>query len=239
MEDSGAILAHISSLKEMLDQVNEEIETNIQITREIESSIVRCEEIESDLATRESELIKTSGMLKFDTVGYVTVAADFRASVSSLEEELCCLKMKRDEIVNRMDEKRENFTALCLEFQREIDKREKCEVRTLLSEKDSLENEIQLLDKKNNVLKNSVLAFVEEILEDLQSSNSGNVVFYKSYEFAILLLTSDFNREYELCGDAAFLVWMDTVGASGLRCLTCGYLPEALVKLQTSYAYRF
>ncbi|XP_057456953.1 GRIP domain-containing protein RUD3-like isoform X2 [Lotus japonicus] len=172
MEDSGTILAHISSLKEMLDQVNEEIEANIQITREIESSIVKCEEIESDLAAKEAELIKMSCMLQFDTVGYGAVAADFRASVSALEKELCCLKMKRDEIVNLMDVKREKFTALCLEFQIEIDKRENCKVRTLLSEKDSLENEIQLLEKKNNVLKNSVLAFVEEILEDLHSSNS-------------------------------------------------------------------
>jgi hypothetical protein len=47
-------------------------------------------------------------------------------------------------------------------------------VRTLLSEKYSLENEIKLLDEKNSVLKNSVLAFVEEILEDLHDSNSGN-----------------------------------------------------------------
>ncbi|KAG5007990.1 hypothetical protein JHK85_026532 [Glycine max] len=172
MEDSGAILAHISSLKEMLDQVNEEIEANIQVTREIESSIVKCEEIEADLATREAELIRTSAMLQFDTVGYVTVAADFRDSVSTLEKELCCLKVKRDEIVSKVDENRENFTTLCLEFQREIDKREDCEVRVLLSEKHSLENEIQLLDKKNNVLKNSVLAFVEEILENLHSSNS-------------------------------------------------------------------
>ncbi|XP_028181555.1 uncharacterized protein LOC114368521 [Glycine soja] len=216
MEDSGAILAHISSLKEMLDQVNEEIEANIQVTREIESSIVKCEEIEADLATREAELIRTSAMLQFDTVGYVTVAvnpcfkrpkptnriywlvilfflfhlcavlqffsfysfiADFRDSVSTLEKELCCLKVKRDEIVSKVDEKRENFTTLCLEFQREIDKREDCEVRVLLSEKHSLENEIQLLDKKNNVLKNSVLAFVEEILENLHSSNSGSIFF--------------------------------------------------------------
>lgn len=56
MEDSGAILAHISSLKEMLDQVNEEIEANIQITREIESGIVKCEENEADLASRETEV---------------------------------------------------------------------------------------------------------------------------------------------------------------------------------------
>jgi len=98
MEDSGTMLAHISSLKEMLDQVgmnlclsslfflhsllicvgekqvNEEIEANIEITREIESSIVKCEEIEADLATREADLIKTSALLQFDTVGYVTVA---------------------------------------------------------------------------------------------------------------------------------------------------------------------
>ncbi|BAT91287.1 hypothetical protein VIGAN_06260600 [Vigna angularis var. angularis] len=64
------------------------------------------------------------------------------------------------------------FTTLCLEFQKEIDKKEDCEVRSLLLEKDSLENEIELMDKKNNVLENSVLAFVEEILEDLHSSNS-------------------------------------------------------------------
>ncbi|XP_020972829.1 uncharacterized protein LOC110269378 [Arachis ipaensis] len=153
MEDTATILAHISSLKEMLDQVNEEIEANIQVTREIESSIVKCEEIEIDLENKEAELIKTSGILQFENVGFVTVAADLRASVSSLEKELGSLKMKRNEIVNGMDEKR-------------------CEARTLLSEKHSLENEIQLLDKKNDVLKNSVLAFVEEILEDLHSSNS-------------------------------------------------------------------
>ncbi|KAL1324738.1 hypothetical protein HN51_034891 [Arachis hypogaea] len=172
MEDTATILAHISSLKEMLDQVNEEIEANIQVTREIESSIVKCEEIEIDLENKEAELIKTSGILQFENVGFVTVAADLRASVSSLEKELGSLKMKRNEIVNGMDEKREMFTKLCLDFQRDIDKRENCEARTLLSEKHSLENEIQLLDKKNDVLKNSVLAFVEEILEDLHSSNS-------------------------------------------------------------------
>lgn len=74
---------------------------------------------------------------------------------------------------------REEFTALCLKFQREIDKRENFKVRTLLSEKYSLESEIQVLDDKNCVLKNSVLAFVEEILEDLHSSNSGNNIWIK------------------------------------------------------------
>ncbi|KAJ1381080.1 hypothetical protein SESBI_45465 [Sesbania bispinosa] len=50
------------------------IHTMTLITREIESNIVKCEEIESELATKEAELIKTSVMLQFDTVGYVTVA---------------------------------------------------------------------------------------------------------------------------------------------------------------------
>ncbi|KAJ1400284.1 hypothetical protein SESBI_29668 [Sesbania bispinosa] len=178
MEDSGAILAHISSLKEMLDQESLFIRSTkksrliFRLRERSSPASSKCEEIECELATKEAELIKTSAMLQFDTIGYVTVAADFRASVSSLEKELSCLKMKRDEIVNRMDGKWENFTAMCLEFQREIDEKENCKVRSLLSEKDSLENEIQLLDKKNNVLKNSVLAFVEEILEDLHSSNS-------------------------------------------------------------------
>ncbi|GAU28563.1 hypothetical protein TSUD_269030 [Trifolium subterraneum] len=194
MEDSGAILSHISSLKEMLDQVNEEIEAHIQITREIENSIVKCEEMESHFETKEAELIRTSGVLQFETVGYVTVAADFRASVNTLEKEICCLKIKRDEMVNRMDEKREEFTAQCLEFQREIDNKENFKVRTLLSEKYSLENEIKLLDEKNSVLKNSVLAFVEEILEDLHNSNSALEVEIQSKKWENEILLKDINE---------------------------------------------
>ncbi|KAI9078604.1 hypothetical protein K1719_012261 [Acacia pycnantha] len=172
MEDSGTILSHISFLKDMLDQVNEEIEATIQVTREIESGIVKCEEIESGFVAREAELMKTIYMLQFETVGYATVADKLKASVSSMEKELCCLKMKRAEIVKIITEKRENFTTVCLGFQADIDGRENCEVRTLLSEQVSLENEIQLMDKKHKVLKSSVLAFVEEILKDLNNSNS-------------------------------------------------------------------
>ena len=73
---------------------------------------------------------------------------------------------------------REGFTTLCLEFQRDIDIGKNDELRALLSEKDLLENEIHLLDKKNNALKNSMLAFVEEILEDLHKSNAGNIHYY-------------------------------------------------------------
>ncbi|OMO91947.1 hypothetical protein CCACVL1_06945 [Corchorus capsularis] len=108
MEDSGTILLQISCLKDMLDQVNEEIEANIQITREIESEIVR-----------------------------------------------------------------EEFTKMCLEFQRDIENGDNSELVTLLSEKELLKNEIHLLEKKNNALSNSMSAFVEEILEDLYTSNAG------------------------------------------------------------------
>lgn len=72
---------------------------------------------------------------------------------------------------------REGFTTLCLEFQKDIDKGKNNELRPLLLEKEFLENEIHLLDKKNNGLKNSMLVFVEEILEELHNANSGNVDF--------------------------------------------------------------
>ncbi|WVZ26472.1 hypothetical protein V8G54_005016 [Vigna mungo] len=70
---SGGILAHISSLKKTLDQVNEKIEATTEITREIESSVVKCEELKADFATGEADSTKTSALLQFDTVGYVTV----------------------------------------------------------------------------------------------------------------------------------------------------------------------
>lgn len=59
----------------------------------------------------------------------------------------------------------------CLEFQRDIDKGEN-EVVNLLSEKEFLENEIHLLDEKNNALKNLMLAFTDEIVQDLLDCNS-------------------------------------------------------------------
>ncbi|KAJ9174077.1 hypothetical protein P3X46_017147 [Hevea brasiliensis] len=172
MDDSGVILCQISSLKDMLDQVNEEIEANIQVTREIESEIVKCTEYEYTLAARESELTKTIYVSQFEIIGLVSVTNESRKSAKLLEAELSSLRKKREETLKRMNNKREQFAMQCLEFQREIDKGENDELMKLLSEKEFFENEIRLLDQKNDVLKNSMLAFVEEVLQDLQDSNS-------------------------------------------------------------------
>ncbi|KAL5818016.1 hypothetical protein ACOSQ3_026394 [Xanthoceras sorbifolium] len=172
MEDSGAILSHISSLKDMLDQVNEEIEANFQITREIESEIVKCAEIETALLVKESELTKILFASQFEIIGLLSVTADWRNSVKILEEELGNLRTKRDEMLKRMSEKREWFITRCLEFQRHIDKGQNDELVALLSEKEILEKEIRLLDENINALNNSMLAFAEEILEDLYESNA-------------------------------------------------------------------
>ncbi|XVE58719.1 hypothetical protein DITRI_Ditri04bG0191500 [Diplodiscus trichospermus] len=172
MEDSGAILYQISCLKDMLDQVNEEIESNIQITREIESEIVKCAEFEAALSIRESQLTKSLYVSHFEIDGLLSVTADSRNSLKFLEEELSCLRTKRDEMLRRIQNKREEFTKLCLEFQKEIDNGETNELVTLMTEKEHLENEIHLLDKKNNAFRNSMSAFVEEILEDLHTSNA-------------------------------------------------------------------
>lgn len=79
---------------------------------------------------------------------------------------------------------REEFITLCLEFQKEIDKVNDDELRALLLDKEFLEDEILLLEKKNSTLKNSMLAFVEEILEDLHTCNSGKIIAY----FLLLLI---------------------------------------------------
>lgn len=70
---------------------------------------------------------------------------------------------------------REGFTTSCLDFQRNIEKGQNDVLRDLLSEKELLENEFHLLNEKNNALQNSMVAFIEEIIEDLHDSNSGNV----------------------------------------------------------------
>ncbi|GLU20259.1 hypothetical protein SLE2022_364690 [Rubroshorea leprosula] len=181
MEDSGSILCQISCLKDMLDQVNEEIEANIQITREIESEIVRCEEIESGLVVRESELTKTLFTFHFEITGLLSVTGVWRNSVKLMEEQLCDLRTKRDGLRERIEEKREKFTMLCREFQRSIDKGENDELIALLPEREFLESEIHLLDKKNNCLRNSMSAFVEEVLGDLYSSSNALDVEIQSW----------------------------------------------------------
>ncbi|XAR63891.1 hypothetical protein NMG60_11024034 [Bertholletia excelsa] len=172
MDDSGAILCQISSLKDMLDLVNEEIEASIQVTREMESEIVKCSEVENVLAAREKELTKYVYMLEYEISGLMAVTAESRTAVKLLEEELCCLTKRRNEILKRINQMREDLITSCQDFQWTIAKGQKELSGGLLSEKKLLENEFHFLGKKNNALRNSVSAFVEEILEDLNTSNS-------------------------------------------------------------------
>ncbi|OVA06749.1 hypothetical protein BVC80_8989g7 [Macleaya cordata] len=106
MDDSGAILCQISYLKDMLDQVNEEIEAKIQTTREIESEIVKCSEIETSLAMKESELTKMKCVADFEINSLIQVAAVGRTCSEQLEKELSCLRMKRQESLKRIADKR-------------------------------------------------------------------------------------------------------------------------------------
>ncbi|KAL6994890.1 hypothetical protein U1Q18_005028 [Sarracenia purpurea var. burkii] len=80
--------------------------------------------------------------------------------------------MKHDEILKRINNMRESFTKSCLDFQRNVEKGQNNVLRDLLSEKEFLENEYHLLSEKNNALQNSMVAFLEEIVEDLHGSNS-------------------------------------------------------------------
>ncbi|KAM5571102.1 hypothetical protein ABKV19_011624 [Rosa sericea] len=205
MEDSGAILCQISSLKDMLDQVNEEIEANIQITREIESEIVKCSEFESALAAKESNLTKTLYVSQFELIGLVTVTNDLRSSVGNLGKELDGLRLKREETLERIHGNRERFMALCMEFQKDIDKGSENVLRALLSEKEYLQNEMLMLDEKNNALKNSMMAFVEGILEDLNSGNSAlQVEIQKANQENEKLLEDIDNMKTSLLSNFAF-----------------------------------
>lgn len=81
-----------------------------------------------------------------------------------------------DFLMNVFCTNREEFTRLCLQFQWDINKEKNDELLTLLSEREALENDVHLLDKKNNALQNSMLAFAEEIIEELHNTNSGKIM---------------------------------------------------------------
>ncbi|KAF5792586.1 hypothetical protein HanRHA438_Chr09g0419681 [Helianthus annuus] len=178
MDDSGAILCQLSALKDMLDQVNEEIEANFQITRDIESEIVKCSEFERTLAVRESELMKTMYMLQFEIKGLMAmnvtddlliclmcmyrILDESRARRECLQKELSCMKMKQHEILKGVEEEGHG------------------KVGKLLAEKEYLENEVRLLGRKISSLQNSMSDFVQEILEGIDAYNSELAIVVES-----------------------------------------------------------
>ncbi|GKC53171.1 hypothetical protein Tco_1075916, partial [Tanacetum coccineum] len=180
MDDTGAILSHLSSLKEMLGQVNEEIEVNYGVTREIEMEILKCSEFKREMTGRESALMKNVYELQFQIRGLVAMDAESRTSSERLEKEVSGIKMKRDEIIERMNNKREIFSKLCLDFQKEIDEEGKGKLGTLLAEKEYLENEAHLLRTKISSLQISMSDFVEEIVEGINASNSALAIEIES-----------------------------------------------------------
>ncbi|MCL7045089.1 hypothetical protein MKW94_011775, partial [Papaver nudicaule] len=172
MDDSGAILCQISSLKDMLDQVNEDIEANIQTTREIESEISKCSEIETSLAMKESELMKMKLVSSFEINSLIQVSAVAKTSVEILEKELSSLRIKLQDSNKRIADRRETFIMQCNSFQSRISNDKSEEIMKLLVEKEGLQSENYNLNMKHNALRNSMSAFAEDILEELGNSNT-------------------------------------------------------------------
>ncbi|KAJ4876347.1 hypothetical protein Rs2_41365 [Raphanus sativus] len=166
MEDSGAILCQISVYKDMLDQVNLEIEANIQVTREIESEIVKCSEMESAMSVKESELTRSFLASQYELTGLISVTADSKNSLKLLDDEIRRLRNEHSEILRKITEKREGFVKMCFEFQREICVDEDSEFR---SEREFLENQVRVLEEKNADVKNSILAYMEDEMINLLS----------------------------------------------------------------------
>ncbi|KAH7672118.1 Axin interactor dorsalization-associated protein N-terminal [Dioscorea alata] len=172
MDDSGAILSQISAYKDLLDEVNEEIEQNIQKTREIESEIVKCLEVEKDSVTKESDLLKMLSMRDFELSGLVQIAATSRNSCESLACDLRLLQMNKDETIKRISQKRDQFLLVSSQFQAKTLSAENKELTFLLSEKETLEKEKDTLNMKIDALQNSTKECLGEILEEIQISNS-------------------------------------------------------------------
>ncbi|RVX14206.1 Retrovirus-related Pol polyprotein from transposon RE1 [Vitis vinifera] len=136
--------------------------------------------------------------LRFGKDEQIKLVYDIQAALHIASNPVFHEKTKHIEVVCHFIREKiasgEGFTTFCLDFQKDIDKGENDELRTLLSDKEFLENEIHLLEKKNNALRNSMLDFVEEILEDLHSSSSALLMEIQSgnWEHGKLLKDIDY-----------------------------------------------
>lgn len=84
---------------------------------------------------------------------------------------------------------REIFSTACIEFQKNIESEECNRVRSMLLEKESLEDEIQKLDRIDTKFRIPMTAVSDEILEDLHSSNSGNIIpLYSAFKILTIIV---------------------------------------------------
>ncbi|CAM0957261.1 unnamed protein product [Alopecurus aequalis] len=180
-EDSGAILRHISSLKDMLDKVNEEIEQNIQKTREIESEIVKHSETEKDYLVKESELMKGVSAADFELDGLMQVAAAGTDSLKVMEGNVEFQKATLNQIRKRFSDKMERFITESKGFQANTGSNE--DLLLLLKEKDSLEDESENLRTKINTIQSSSNEYITEILEEFWN-RSYSIGFLNIWKFS-------------------------------------------------------
>ncbi|AQK93394.1 hypothetical protein Zm00014a_012274 [Zea mays] len=195
-EDSGAILRHISSVKDMVDKVNEEIEQNITVfgnapsqttsfvlvneeieqniqkTREIESEIVQHSETEKHYLNKESELTKEVSVTEFELNGLIQVAASESDLLKVAEGNLEFQKVAHDVIRKRVSDKMEKFINESMGFQANMLKSSNEDLVLLLNEKSSLEDESAKLKVKINSIHSSSKEYIAEILEEVNTENS-------------------------------------------------------------------
>ncbi|KAG8067644.1 hypothetical protein GUJ93_ZPchr0005g15457 [Zizania palustris] len=171
-EDSGSILRHISSLKDMLDKVNEEIEQNIQKTREIESEIVKQSETEKDCLFKESELMKGVSVAEFELNGIIQVAAGETDSLKEMEGNLEFQKATLNGIRKIFSNKMEKFIDESKGFQVNMLADFNKDLVLLLKERDSLEDESENLKMKINAIESSSCEYIADILEEVNMENS-------------------------------------------------------------------
>ncbi|XP_039839039.1 uncharacterized protein LOC120699200 isoform X6 [Panicum virgatum] len=173
-EDSGAILRHISSLKDMLDKVNEEIEQNIERTREIESEIVKHSETEKDYLDKESGLLKEISVAEFELNGLIQVAAAETDLLKVIEGNLEFQKVALNGIRKTLSDKMERFINESKGFQANMVKVSNEDLVILLKEKGLLDDESENLKTKINTIHSSSKEYIAEILDDVSTEISGD-----------------------------------------------------------------
>ncbi|PUZ66763.1 hypothetical protein GQ55_3G360500 [Panicum hallii var. hallii] len=171
-EDSGAILRHISSLKDMLDKVNEEIEQNIQRTREIESEIMKHSETEKDYLDKESVLLKEVSVAEFELNGLIQVAAAETDLLKVTEGNLEFQEVALNGIRKRLSDKMERFINESRGFQANMVKGSNEDLVSLLKEKGLLDDENENLKIKINTIHSSSKEYIAEILDEVNTENS-------------------------------------------------------------------
>ncbi|KAJ7523591.1 hypothetical protein O6H91_18G055600 [Diphasiastrum complanatum] len=180
MENKGAsIIQQISTLKQQLDQINEDIEKEISATRCIESETIRYREKTKDALEEEKEWMRKVICNENLYTDLCATSVALKKSLGGIAENLATMEKTRIELDIQIERERNEFINHCKKFEKSqgdfwtrLDKGMLCSTRrSLVQTLGSMKQEMEDVNDKAKVLVSDNATEKASMLREIEGRN--------------------------------------------------------------------